>query len=225
MKHIIIAETVQQTVDKANSLFSRGTVTLIPAASCEDILELHRKQKVDLIIADANLPRMGGARLCTAVRSDPALKDVSIIMVCENGDPAADEYRKAGSNDVLPRPVDPVRLFSTVSRMIMVQNRMAVRIPLRISVEGRDQKEAFVGISQDMSVSGMLLDSARVMQSGQRFACSFTLSSRVVTVECMVVRVLPTPGGGYQCGVKFVNLDAKTFVLIEHFAKSNPSTK
>lgn len=225
MKHIIIAESVQQTVDKANSLFSRGTVTLIPAASCEDILELHRKQKVDLIITDAGLPRMGGARLCAAIRSEPALKDVSIIMVCESGDPAADEYRKAGSNDVLVKPVDPVRLFSTVSRMIMVQNRMAVRIPLRISVEGRDQKEAFVGISQDMSVSGMLLDSARVMQAGQRFECGFTLNSRPVTVECMVVRVQPNPGRGYQCGVRFLNLDAKTFVLIEHFVKSNPPTK
>ena len=105
--------------------------------------------------------------------------------------------------------------------MLMVQNRLAVRIPLRHD-GGREGREGiFVGMSHDLSVSGMLLDSARMLQPGDRLHCTFTIGARVVSVECEVMRTQRKPEGGFQFGVKFVNLDAKTFVLLEHFVKSN----
>lgn len=220
-KKIIIASSVQQAIATAQSLFSRGSIGILPAATSEEILHLHRTQKADLIVADATLPVMGGLTLCRTIRKDPGLKDVSIIMACADGDPAVHEYRAAGSNDVLTKPVDPVRLFSTVSRMLIIQSRLGVRIPLRMTVEGKSDRETFVGISHDLSVSGMLLSSGRMLQPRDRLHCTFTFGSRVVTVECEVMRTQVNPEGGFQFGVKFVNLDAKTFVLLEHFVKSN----
>lgn len=220
-KKIIIASTVQQAIANAESLFNRGSIGILSGSTSEEILQLHRTQKADLIVADATLPVMGGLTLCRTIRKDPGLKDVSIIMTCADGDPAVNEYRAAGSNDVLTKPVDPIRLFSTVSHMLIIQNRLGVRIPLRMTVEGRSERDIFVGISHDLSVSGMLLSSARMLQPRDRLHCTFAFGSRVVTVECEVIRTQRNPEGGFQFGVKFVNLDAKTFVLLEHFVKSN----
>jgi CheY-like chemotaxis protein len=224
-KKIIIAQSIQQAVTNAESLFSRGSVGVLTAATSEDLLQLHRTHKADLIIAQSALPVMGGLALCRTIRKDPGLRDVSLIMACAGDDPAVSEYRAAGCNEVLLIPVDPVRLFSTVSRMLMVQNRMAVRIPLRITVEGSAGKETFIGISHDLSVSGMLLDSARMLQPGDRLHCSFSIGTRVVSVDCEVVRTQRTETGRFQFGAKFVNLDAKTFVLLEHFVKSTTAPR
>lgn len=220
MKKVIIAENILNTIGKDHTLFGRGGITLFPARSSEEILDLHGARKADLIITDLALPLMGGAKLCSAIRGSADLKAVSIIMVCDDAEPALDESRNAGANAVLPKPLDAVILFSTVSRLLMVQQRMAARVPLRITVEGRNAKVTFVGMSQDISVSGMLLESGRILQQGERLHCSFTVSNRVVSVDCVVARALQGPAGTFQYGVKFLNLDAKTFVLIEHFIKS-----
>jgi DNA-binding response OmpR family regulator len=220
---IIIAESVLRIVHGGNSLFSRGSVVLYPAASPEDILDLHRTHKADLIIPDAGLDGRGSVSLCTSIRRNAQLKDVSIIMVCNNDDPSHDEYRKAGSNHVLTRPLDPAVLFSTVSRMLMVQNRLAARIPLRIRVDGKDGFETHVGMSRNISVSGLLLNVARPLPAGRRLECTFAAGSRVVTIESQIVREEPGGAEGRLYGVRFLNLDAKTFVLIEHFVKSGLS--
>ena len=219
-KTIIIATTIQEEIDISNTLFSRGGVSVKAAASCEEILQAHRSDKADLIITDIRLPVMGGVRLAYSIRSDPSLKDVSIVMVCDATESAMTECRRAGVNATLSRPLDAADLFSTVSQMLMVQQRMAARIPLRITVQGPDAPSTLIGISRDISASGMRLESGRILQQGERLECSFTLNARVISVSCVVARAHQSPAGGFQYGVKFLNLDAKTFVLIEHFVKS-----
>lgn len=220
-KKIIIAQAVQQIIGQGNSMFARGSIALFPAASCEEILDLHRTHKADLIISEAGLRAMGGIKMCSTIRKDPHLKSVSIILICEAADPSLQEYRKTGSNEVLAKPVDAVTLFSTVSHMLMVQDRLNARIPLRLTLEGKDRKENFVALSHDISVSGLLLESGRTLQAGERLECTFSMNGRVVTIECVVVRTQKADSGIFLYGVKFLHLDAKMFVQIEHFVKSN----
>lgn len=224
MKKVIIAEQILNAIEKGSTMLGRGGMTLYTARSSEEILGLHGSHKADLIITDISLPLMGGARLCSSIRGDSGLKDVSIIMVCDGAGPDLAACRSTGANEILPKPLDTMALFATVSHLLMVQERLAVRVPLRITVEGRNAKAAFVGMSNDISISGMLLESGRILQQGERLQCSFTVSSRAVTVDGIVVRAEQCPTGTFQYGVKFVNLDAKTFVLIEHFIKSGVET-
>jgi CheY-like chemotaxis protein len=219
-KRILIAESIRSSIDVGNTLFSRGGVGVFFAASCEDLLQHHRENRADLIIADLDQPSMGGAALCSVIRGDPSLRDVSIIMACDGTESAIDECKRATVNAVLTKPLDAAELFSTVSRLLMVHQRLAVRTPLRLTVEGKDAKNAFIGISRDISVSGMLLESVRALKKGERVECSFTLNSRVVSVTGLVSRTHKTQRGAVQYGIRFLNLDAKTFVLIEHFIKS-----
>lgn len=220
-KKVIIAESVLAMLEKSSTLFGRGGITILPASSSEDILDLHRDQQADLIVTEHGLPAMGGVKLCSSIRSDAALRDVSLIMICDRGGEALGESQRAGANAILTRPLDPSEIFAKVSHLLMVQDRLAVRVPLRISVDGRDGRNAFVGMSQNISVSGMLIESGRILQLGERIVCSFAVESRPVSVECIVVRAQEDPPGTFSYGVKFLNLDARTFVLIEHVIKND----
>ena len=219
-KNVIIAESVLGTLERNSTLFGRGGIAVVPAASLAAILALHREGQADLIIAEHAPPDADGAKLCADIRADAALRDVSLIMISERSGPAVSDCQQAGANAILTKPLDPSELFAKVSHLLMVQDRMAVRVPLRISVNGRGQRSSFVGMSQNISVSGMLLDSSRTLQHGERVECSFILEGRLVTVSCVVVRAHAGQAGTYQYGVTFPNLDAKTFVLIEHAIKS-----
>jgi len=219
MKKIIIAQSIQNSVGDSDTLFRRGGISVLPVPTAEEVLTLHRDQQVDLIIADHGMPVMGGVKLCAALRSNTLLRDVSLILVCERTGPSAAEGQQAGANAILLRPLDRSELFSKVSHLLMVQDRSDVRIPLRMSVTGKGAVATFVGMSLDISVSGMLLESGRILQQGERLHCSFTLQTRVVDLECVVVRAEMTPGGIIRYGVKFLNLDAKTFILLEHLIK------
>ncbi len=220
MKKVIIAENILKAVGKNNTLFGRGGITVLPAKTAEEALELHRQFQADIIIIDYAIPAMGGVKLSSTIRSDVILRDVSIIILCDPPGPTAAESQNAGANAILLTPLDCSELFSKVSHLLMVQDRMSVRVPLRISVDGEDEKAAFVGMSLNISVSGMLLESGRVLQRGDRLQCAFTLQSRAVKVDCIVVRAFQTLAGSIKYGVKFLNLDAKTFVLLEHLIKS-----
>lgn len=220
MKQVIAAENILHGIGKGETLLARSGITVLPASSSEEILSLHQDRQADLIVTDYGLPLMGGARLCSAIRSDAVIGDVSIIVVCERTGPAAAESQQSGANAILLKPLDRAELFSKISHLLMVQDRVAVRIPVSITVNGRGTQAEFIAVSRDISVSGMLLESGGVLQQGDRLACSFTLQSRVVSVDCIVIRAHQSPEGTLQYGVRFLNLDAKTFALLEHFIRS-----
>ena len=110
MKQVIIAENVLQNVENSDTLFKRGGLAVYPARSCEEILVLHRTHNVDLIISDFALPQMGGEKLCSLIRADTRLKDVSLLVVRNAA--AVTECRSAGANAVLSAPIDSIEFFS-----------------------------------------------------------------------------------------------------------------
>jgi two-component system chemotaxis response regulator CheY len=64
-----------------NILTQLGFKNILEADDGTTALEILKKEKVDLIISDWNMPKMSGLELLKAVRSDENLKDIPFIMV------------------------------------------------------------------------------------------------------------------------------------------------
>jgi len=64
-----------------NILTQLGFKNILEADDGTTALEILKKEKVDLIISDWNMPKMSGLELLKAVRSDENLKDVPFVMV------------------------------------------------------------------------------------------------------------------------------------------------
>ena len=219
MKKVIIAEPVLRAVEKSNTLFGRGGIAVFPAPTSEDILALHRVNKADLIVTDFALPVMDGTRLCLAIRSDPALKDVSLIMVCDAGGLFQAQCLQAGANTVMTKPVDPFELFTHVAELLVISQRQDMRASLHVSAARREETTSFPGVSRNISISGMLLEAETELQKGERLACAVDIGGREITTECEVVRVERSSTSGFQYGVKFLNIDTKSMIIIDQFVK------
>ncbi len=215
MKKIIIARDILHAAGSHDTIFARSNITTYPARTSEEILNLHGVHNADIIITDADLPRMGGVHLCSAIREDPRLKNVAIIMIGGG----ADECR--GANVILPKPLDPSQLFWKVSELLLAPQRQDMRTLMHVSVKGREKNSTFLGHSQNISISGMLLETDHVLQAGDRMMCTFHVGRREIVAEAEVKRLVRQQSGKWQYGIRFINLDMKFIILIEQFIKGH----
>jgi CheY-like chemotaxis protein len=219
MKRIIIDRSIKYAVGGNDTIFQRSNITTYPARTAEEILNLHGVHNADIIIMDADLPLMGGLELCSKIRSDERLKDVSIVLICEGDEPSLARCRNAQANVVLPRPLDPGQLAWKVSELLLAPQRQDMRTLLHVSVKGEGKNSNFLGVSHNISISGMLLETDRGMKAGDRMTFAFQLGPRQILAEAEVMRVIKFSSGRFSYGVRFVNLDMKHIILIEQFIK------
>lgn len=82
-------------------------------------LDLARDQKPDIIISDIEMPRMTGYEFCRAVKEDPGLKDVPVILLSTLSDPL-DIIRglDAGADNYVTKPYDTNYLLGRVESLL-----------------------------------------------------------------------------------------------------------
>jgi CheY-like chemotaxis protein len=220
MKKIIIARKLLDDLEESNTIFTRSGITFFPAFSSEEILNLHGVKRADLIITDANLPLMGGAELCSRIRSEAELKYVSIIVVGDEDGNSQSEGREAGANVVIRRPVEPGMLLWQASELLVIPHRKDMRVLLRASIKGVEGNTPFFAQSQNISLSGMLLETDRVLSPGDRLICAFNIAHSEVTLTCVVERAETTVSKRNRYGVRFLDCDTKSLIIMENFVKA-----
>ena len=101
-----------------NILTQLGFKNIIEADDGTTALELLKKQKVDLIISDWNMPKMNGLELLKTVRSDDNLKDIRFIMVtAEAQKENVIEAIKHGVNQYVVKPFTPETLKEKLEKV------------------------------------------------------------------------------------------------------------
>jgi response regulator RpfG family c-di-GMP phosphodiesterase len=220
MKKIIIARNLLNDLEESNTILKRSSITFFPALSSEEILNLHGVKRADLIITDAALPLMGGAKLCSRIRHDAELAYVSIIVICDETENSVSPYQEAGANVVIRRPVEPGTLLWHASELLVIPHRKDMRVLLRVSLEGMGEKASFFAQSQNISLSGMLLETDRVLNPGDRLTCSFNIAHNEIALTSVVERVETTVSKRNRYGVRFMDCDTKSLIIIENFVKA-----
>jgi CheY-like chemotaxis protein len=221
MKKIIIDQNLLNDLEESNTIFKRSGITFFPARSSEEILNLHGVKRADLIITDNGLPLLGGAELCSRIRSDAELKYVSIIVVCDESEQS--QCPEPGANIVIRRPLDTGVLLWQASKLLVIPTRKDMRVLLRASIKGMEGDSAFFAQSHNISISGMLLETERVLKPGDRLTCAFNIAHSEVTLTCSVERVETTASKRNRYGVRFMNCDTKTLIIIENFVRAPQS--
>jgi CheY-like chemotaxis protein len=188
------------------------------------MLDLQCARRSDLVVIDASMPMMGGVKLCQEIRHNDDLKNVSIVIAVDDGDEVQLQCRDARANAVIRKPVDPLELFSKISELLVIPERKDLRVLLRASIAGSDKTVSFLGMSHNISISGMLLETDHVLRQGDRFSAIINVSHREFAVECRVIRA-SAAGKRFRYGVQFLNLDTKTLVILDQFVKGGIAIK
>ena len=84
-------------------------------------LRLAAAGKVDLIMLDIEMPRMSGFAVCEAIRGDPALRHLPVVVMTGRlTREAAARALAAGASIVLGKPFDLPALKQTLERLLSV---------------------------------------------------------------------------------------------------------
>ncbi|HVY92865.1 MAG TPA: response regulator transcription factor [Bryobacteraceae bacterium] len=115
------------------SLGSKGA-RVLDAASGEEGIEMLRRETVDLILLDLNMPGMGGLAACRAIRSG---WDMPIVVVSvRDSDHDKVEALDAGADDYVSKPFSFDELMARMRAALRRSGFATDTTPLRISVPG-----------------------------------------------------------------------------------------
>jgi len=229
MKKILVTDNVMTIIEKEKTFFNREGIKLFSAATTDEVLSIHRTEKVDVIIAELHTPGMKSEELCSAIRSDKVLSKVSMIILCPDNavDIAKSEQCKA--NVVLTLPMDTSQLLEKVRALLEISWRESYRVLVSASVSGTTKDKSFFCRSGNISTTGMLIETEKVFEKGDKLACSFFLpDSAQIKTTGEIVRVIKQVAGSKTCqyGIRFSALPAEAKSAIEVFVerKSQVST-
>ena len=89
------------------------------AANGREGVERVRREPVDLVITDVNMPNMDGLALVRELRRLPQYRGVPLLMLTtESSAERKQEGRAAGATGWIVKPFDPDRLLATVEKVL-----------------------------------------------------------------------------------------------------------
>lgn len=84
-KQILIADDEPNIVLSLEFLMQREGYRVLVARDGEEALERIRAERPDLVVLDVMMPKRNGFEVCEAVRADPSLAGVRILMLTAKG--------------------------------------------------------------------------------------------------------------------------------------------
>jgi len=222
MKKVLITDEMKAILDKERSFLGRENVVLLSAQTNEDLLRAHMREKVNLIIALLDTPGMKSEDLYARIRENQDLRAVSVILLCHDTPADLERGAKCGANVVMTLPVNASLLLEKAHQLLDISWRGSYRVLLSVNIEGSAKETPFFCSSENLSTTGILLVTDRVLTVGNRVACSFFLpDSKRIKASGEVVRVIgPSAGSKHnKYGIKFSELTAEARSSIEAFVE------
>jgi DNA-binding response OmpR family regulator len=126
-----------------------------------DVLPRLRAQAADLVILDLMLPGIDGLLVCQAMRRDPALASIPVIMLTARGE-ESDRIAglEIGADDYVTKPFSPKELTARVAALLRRAGR---------SVPGAAGPLVYGPIAIDVDRHSVLLDGVDVKLTAKEF--------------------------------------------------------
>lgn len=90
---------------------------MLAAADGQEALDIARQSRPAVAVLDVRMPFMDGFEVCEAIRNDPDLEGMTIVMLTSLGEPAdVERGNEAGADEYLLKPFSPKALREIVTR-------------------------------------------------------------------------------------------------------------
>jgi len=95
------------------------------AENGSEALQLANEHKPDLLLLDIMMPEKNGFEVCRELRKDEEMQKLIVIMVTALSDKDSEKMGlKAGADDFLTKPFNPIDLRTKVSLMFRLKDRL-----------------------------------------------------------------------------------------------------
>jgi CheY-like chemotaxis protein len=220
MKKVLISEPVRDLIGKDKGFLQRTDIRLLSAATNDDIASSCRTEHPDLIISQLELPGADTVHLFESLREGGLLRNTAVIIVHADKPGEAEHAQQCRADAVFRMPVITAHLLKQAQHLLDIPLRESYRVLLSLKIEGRKNEAAFFCRSENISLSGLLLETERMLAVQEHIECSFFLpGSQQIVVRAEVVRQAAMPGKSvsYRYGIRFLDLSAEARTAINRF--------
>jgi len=171
---ILLADDSRFFLTIERQFLNKTPATILEAQSGAETLALCRERRPSLVYLSADLPD-GGATCCRAIKNDPKLRAIPVILVFSEPSAAGiEEGKAAGCDATLCKPLDRHR-FLEIGRSFLAGIRERRR-PCLLTLRVRFQEDAFTGRGLDLSSGGVFLQTDRNLTDGSELQLELHLT-------------------------------------------------
>lgn len=225
MKKVLLVDDVKLFLELEKTILSKRNVQIFTASSGHEAIAINRKERVDLILCDLNMPGMNGDEMCRTIRSDAINNTVSIVIVTSfASEDDIDKCKKAGVNDYITKPINPIELLKKLSEYTNVSIRSSPRLLVWSTVEknpGSDV-ELFIGTTLNISSSGFLVETSHSFNLGEIAYFSVAIPDRAIQINAkgeVVRKSVCAESNLSEYGIKFTDITTEDREAIEKYIR------
>jgi CheY-like chemotaxis protein len=125
---ILVADDSMTIQTAVHLTFGREDVELIPARSGEEAIRKAKEVAPDLMLIDTVMPDGSGYEVCRALKADPAMRDVPVILMTGTFEAVdSSEGQTVGANDFIAKPFESQALIKKVKQLLIARpSRLAM---------------------------------------------------------------------------------------------------
>ena len=226
MKKVILSPDIRAQIAQRKTSLDRSDVRFFTADTNEEVLKIHRAEQAHLIITQLKRSGMSSREFCSIIREDPGLSRVSILLICANIPSELEECTRCRANAVLTRPPDTAALIEKAQEFLSISSRASYRCLLNVAVESVVGNTQFFCKSENISATGMLIETDYALARGDIVSCSFFLPGRfriIVTAEVVREAGHAQGSGAGRFGLRFTGLSTEAEREVELFIEQKMS--
>ncbi|HXX58492.1 MAG TPA: PilZ domain-containing protein, partial [Thermodesulfovibrionales bacterium] len=156
--------------------------------------------------------------LCSLIRDDEELRNVSLILVCSASESDLERCVQCRANVFIASPINSAVLLQEAYQLLHIAPRKSCRISMSVKLEGRSKEVSFIGFIENISASGMLFRTSALLSEGDSVQCSFSLpDSARINANAEIMRVLGKEAGddASRYGIRFTDPGVDLISAIE----------
>ena len=119
MKKLLIADDEKYMRLLVRTTLESSEYALSEAENGQQTLDLVRAEQPDLVLLDVMMPAPDGIAVCRAIRSDPDLAAMKVVMLTARGQAEErDAGLAAGADAYLTKPFSPLELLALIEELL-----------------------------------------------------------------------------------------------------------
>lgn len=117
-KTIIIVDDMAAILEHAKQLL-KDTYNVIPCTSAKQALDVISKRHPDAILTDVNMPDMDGFEFLSTIKSDPANKDIPVLLItAEMTSDIETKGFELGADEFILKPFSQITMLKRIDNAI-----------------------------------------------------------------------------------------------------------
>jgi DNA-binding response OmpR family regulator len=122
-KNILVVDDEPHLIRSLTFILAREGYNVDMAGDGEEALKKIAANRPDLMFLDIMMPKKNGYEVCEAIRNDPVLKEIYIIMLSAKGwDIDREKALNVGANEFMSKPFSPLEAVSRAKKALNTQS-------------------------------------------------------------------------------------------------------